>query len=344
MNPAWQNLLQENGARIADEDVTDFGNPPVELLAARDGTVVVPLAHLGLIRATGEDAAEFLHNLTSNDVKKLGVQSAQYSSFNTAKGRMLASFLLWREDGDYLVQLSRDIQPAIQKKLSMYVLRSKVKLSDATDSRLVVGVAGPDAAALVKGLGASLPEASMGVLPFPGGIVIRLGDTRFLLALEADKAASAWTQLAAKAVPAGTPVWRWLDIRAGIPRISQATQEEFVPQMTNLDLVGGVSFTKGCYPGQEIVARTRYLGKIKRRMFLGHAEATPTIGAHVYAPETGEQACGMVVDAVPAPGGGVDVLAVMQISCAEAGDIRLATPDGARLSLLSLPYALESAN
>ena len=344
MNPAWQSLLTENGARIANDDVTDFGSPDAELLAARDGTVVVPLTHFGLIRASGEDAAEFLHNLTSNDIKKLAPESAQYSSLNTPKGRMLASFLVWRESGDYLLQLSRDIQPAIQKKLSMYVLRSKVKLSDAGETLAAVGVAGPQAGALVQALGATLPEATMGVRSFPGGMVIRLGEARFLLALHSDAAAAAWMALAAGARPAGTPVWRWLDIRAGIPRISQPTQEQFVPQMTNLDLVGGVSFTKGCYPGQEIVARTRYLGKIKRRMFLAHTEAAPAVGAHVYAPETGEQACGMVVDAVPSPAGGVDVLAVIQISCAEAGEVRVDTPVGPLLSLQALPYALESAN
>ena len=344
MNPAWQSLLTENGARIANDDVTDFGSPEAELLAARDGTVIVPLSHFGLIRASGEDAAEFLHNLTSNDIKKLAAESAQYSSLNTPKGRMLASFLIWRDGGDYLLQISRDIQPAIQKKLSMYVLRSKVKLSDASEALLAVGVAGPQAAPLLQSLGAALPETVMGVRPFPGGVVIRLGESRFLLALQAEAAAAAWKTLAAGARPAGTPVWRWLDIRAGIPRISQPTQEQFVPQMTNLDLVGGVSFTKGCYPGQEIVARTRYLGKIKRRMFLAHAEAAPAVGAHVYSAETGEQACGMVVDAVPAPSGGVDVLAVIQISCAEAGDIRVETPAGPQLILQALPYALEPAN
>ncbi len=342
MNPSWQTLLQENGARIASDDVNDFGNPAAELLAARDGTVVVPLSHLGLIRATGADGAEFLHNLTSNDVKKLAADSAQYSSLNTAKGRMMASFLIWREEGDYLLQLSRDILPAIQKKLSMYVLRSKVKLLEASEE--LVGLAGPGAAALLQNLGASVPETLMGVRPFPGGTLVRLGEARFLLALGADTAATTWKALAAGARPAGSPVWRWLDIRAGLPRISQATQEEFVPQMTNLDLVGGISFTKGCYPGQEIVARTRYLGKIKRRMFLAHTDAVPALGAHVYAPETGEQACGMVVDAVPAPGGGVDVLAVIQISCAEAGDIRVETPAGPQLTLQALPYALEPAN
>ena len=344
MNPAWQTLLQENGARIAMNDVTDFGNPEAELQAARDGTVIVPLTHLGLIRAAGEDAAEFLHNLTSNDVKKLGAESAQYSSLNTPKGRMLASFLIWREDGGYVLQLSSDIQAAIHKKLSMYVLRSKVKLTDPGAELVVAGLAGPQAAALLQSLGASVPDANMGVRPFPGGTVVRLGDARFLLALRAETAAEAWKTLAAGARPAGSPVWRWLDIRAGIPRISQPTQEEFVPQMTNLDLVGGVSFTKGCYPGQEIVARTRYLGKIKRRMFLAHADSAPAIGAHVFAPETGEQACGMVVDAVPSPAGGVDMLAVIQISCAEAGGIRVESPAGPLLTLQSLPYALESAS
>lgn len=349
MNPAWQSLLEQSGARMgtaaADggvslDPIADFGDAAAELAAAQTGTVIVPLAQYGLMRASGEEAVGFLQNLTSNDVKKLDEGHAQFNSFNSAKGRVQATFLIWRDGADYLVQTSADIRPAIQKKLSMYILRTKVKLSDAEAELAVFGIAGPQAADLVASLGGSAPTDVMAVARLAAGTVVKLGEQRFIIAITADAAVAAWPQLTQSARPAGTPVWRWLDIVSGTPRVTQATQDHFVPQMANLDLIDGISFTKGCYPGQEIVARTRYLGKLKRRMYLGNSSAAAAAGTPVYAPETGTQACGMVVDAAPAPAGGFDVLAVIQMSCADAGQIHLGDAAGPALALRPLPYAM----
>lgn len=342
MSPHWQSLLQQSGARPVAEtgDIADFGDPAAELLAARDDTVVAPLSHLGLIRVAGEDADEFLHNLTSNDVKKLPADSAEWNSLNSAKGRMLASLLTWRGDGDLFVALSRDLQGAIQKKLSMYILRSRVKLADATDDRPLVGISGVGAAALLESQGLGVPGADLGLARTANGTVIRLAPSRFLLLLNGDTAEGVWRGLSAGARPVGTTAWRWLDIRAGLPRVSQPTQEQFVPQMLNFDALGGLSFTKGCYPGQEIVARTHYLGKIKRRMFLAQANICPAPGTPIFAPSTGDQACGHVVDAVASPDGGYDLLAVIQTPCVEAGAVHLESQAGPALAIGHLPYSL----
>ena len=184
-----------------------------------------------------------------------------------------------------------------------------------------------------------LPAATMHTTAIDNGRIIRIGDQRHLLVLDAAAAPAIWQKLSAHARPAGLNAWHWLDICAGVPQISAATQEEFIPQMVNYELIGGVSFKKGCYPGQEIVARTQYLGKIKRRMYRAHLEnGQPVAGAPIFAPETGDQACGMVVNAAAAPQGGHDVLAVIQTSCADAGRLYLGDRTGPLLIIHPLPY------
>lgn len=342
MNPNWQNFLASRGARFEANETSDFGDALAELQAAASDTVLAPLTQFGLIRVTGEDAATFLHNLFSNDVQHLGRDHAERSGFCSPKGRLLADLLIWREDHDYLLQLSADIQPAILKKLGMYVLRSKVKLSDANTNLILLGIAGSGTTTALKALGVDMPAAPFDVVRFDGGSVIRLDDRRSQLAVRTDVAPQVWETLSSRVRPVGTPAWRWLDIEAGIPHITLPTQEEFVPQMANLELIGGVSFTKGCYPGQEVVARTKYLGKVKRRTYRAHINGgCPLPGTDLFSPDLPEQSCGKVIEAAPGPSGGCELLASMLMSSVEAGDVRVGSPDGLRLEFRPLPYALE---
>ncbi len=302
----------------------------------------MPLTHLAAIRATGEDAGALLHNLFSNDVKKLGPNEAQLTSFNSAKGRMLASLLLWREGADYLLALSADIHAAMLKKLGMYVLRSKAKLLDDSGDSVLVGLAGPQAGAALEAAGLGIPGTPRATA---SGIatVIRLDNARFIVSAPLSEAVRLWEAFrSVGAVPAGTTAWQWLDIREGLPTVTLPVQEEFVPQMINYELIGGVSFNKGCYPGQEIVARTHYLGKLKKRMYRVHAPvgALPAVGTDIYAPDFGDQSAGKVVSAAPAPEGGYEALVVLQTSSAEAGQAHLGAPDGPALAFLPLPYTL----
>lgn len=300
-------------------------------------TRLVTLTDQGLIRASGEDAASFLHNLLTNDINHIPVDGARHAGLCTAKGRMIASFLIWREGPDYLLQLSADILPGILKKLSMYVLRSKVKLSDISAERALIGVIGVNVGPIVT-------MAPMTTAAFDGGTAIRLDADRTLLALPTEKVAAVVAGLGS---PGQLADWHLTEIRAGIPRIVAATQEAFVPQMVNYEVaaVGGVSFQKGCYPGQEIVARTHYLGKVKRRMVRAKLEteldtAFPP-GTDVFTPESGDQHCGALVMTAPAPAGGYECLVVVQSSGAEAGEVHVGKPDGPRLQLLDLPYKVE---
>lgn len=345
MRQDWIDFISGQGA---DDRFESFGQPAVELAAARDATVVAPLPDFGLIRAVGEDAAPFLHNLLTNDINHIPADGARHAGMCTAKGRLIASFLIWREGGDYLLQLSADILPAIHKKLSMYVLRSKVKLADLNDERVLIGIAGPQAASLVDavvGSGVLPHDDKLRTATFAQGTAIRLGAQRFVLAVKAEAAADVWQKLASEARPAGLAAWRLGEIAAGQPRIVAATQEAFVPQMVNYELaaIDGVSFKKGCYPGQEIVARTHYLGKVKRRMYRASADTLVAPGTDVFTTATGDQHCGAIVLSAPAPEGegAFECLVVVQSSGAESGEVHVGKPDGPRLKLLPLPYAVD---
>ena len=285
------------------------------------------LASYALLRFTGEDARAFLHGQLSCDVEHLAPGRYTLGSYNTPKGRMLASFRLWPADGGYMMQIARDIAEPVRKRLAMFILRAKAKAEDVTDAHALLGLRAGDAGALA-------PAGVGEVRVTPDCMVLRVAPDRVLAIVPAGGGALA--ELASKAM--GEDEWRRAEIRDGIPWVVAATQDQFVPQMANLEVLGGVSFTKGCYPGQEIVARTKYLGKLKERMYLAHAPGSPVAGEKLYSAEFGEQASGMIANAAPSPDGGSDVLAVMRISSAQAGDVRLGAPDGPKLELLPLPY------
>lgn len=300
----------------------------------RQNSLSIPLADHGLIRASGADAAPFLHNLLTNDIAHLATDGVRHAGLCTPKGRLIASFTIWREknpagDDDFLLLLSKDILPGILKKLSMYILRSKVKLDDITDERTLLGSIGGDCGG---------PAAPMTAATYAGGgTAIRLDADRCVLAIPADI-------LPAQCPPAGNIAdWHLAEIRAGQPRIVAVTQEAFTPQMVNYEIaaVGGVSFQKGCYPGQEIVARTQYLGKVKRRMYRVKLATPFTPGVHVFTPEAGDQHCGAVVLCAPAPEGGFEALLVVQSSGMEANAVHVGQPNGPRAERLSLPYVID---
>lgn len=342
MNQAWQDFLANQHAILADGLVQRFGDASDELAATQNATVLCDLSQFGTLKVSGEDAQNFLQNLLSNDIKNVTPAHAQLSSFNTAKGRMLATFLIWQTGGDYFLHMPRSLCAAMLKKLSMYVLRAKVKISDASDDLICLGVAGNEANALIEACFAAMPEGPMAVVQNIHGIAIRFNGNCFQLIITQQHAPVLWQCLREGARAVGSPCWEWLLIRAGIPVILPATLEQFVPQMANLDLIGGVNFKKGCYPGQEIVARMQYLGKLKQRMYLAHVggNTAPQPGDNLYSVDMAGQHSGMVVNAAPAPGGGYDLLAVVQISSRESQTVHLGSLQGAKLEFLPLPYVV----
>lgn len=294
---------------------------------------IAPLAHLGVIAVQGEDAAKFLHGQLTQDFVLMAPDQARLAAFCSAKGRMQASFigLRWSAD-EVLLVCARDLLAQSLKRLSMFVMRAKAKLRDATAEFQLLGLVGEPAAQMQPA-----PVAPWHRFETAGGWAVSLypadGQPRALLVLPADATPPAG--------PALTPsIWQWTEVRSGVVLISQPLFEALVPQMLNYESVGGVSFKKGCYPGQEIVARSQFRGTLKRRAYLVHAESDLAAGQEVFRAGDADQPCGVVVQAEAHPNGGVDAMVSLQITAAEAGDLRAGSADGPALSLQPLPYPL----
>ncbi|MDB5945203.1 MAG: folate-binding protein YgfZ [Ramlibacter sp.] len=294
---------------------------------------VSPLPHLGLIRVEGEEAAKFLQGQLTQDFVLLGPQEARLAAFCTAKGRMQASFVgVQRTPTEILLVCSRDILAPTLKRLSMFVLRAKARLTDASSGFDLFGLCGDAAKALLPAAGAPWSKSEVA-----GAQVVRLypadGQPRAL-----------WIAPAGQPRPAGPSLapelWLWSEVRSGVATVTAPIAEAFVPQMLNYESVGGVNFKKGCYPGQEVVARSQFRGTLKRRAFLVHCETELAAGQEVFHAADAEQPCGTVAQAAPAPRGGWDAIVSMQLAAAEGGRLTAAGPPGAALVLLPLPYLL----
>jgi tRNA-modifying protein YgfZ len=324
--------------------------PPAESLAparpvgAAEGAA--RLLHLGVIRAVGEDAASFLQGQLTQDVLALGPHEARLAAFCNAKGRMQASFVVWKSGAqEVLLVCSRDLLAQTLKRLSMFVLRAKVKLLDASADFELFGLAGSGSENWQGPSGSAIDSIAANArihwatADFEGGKLVFLhpgdGVSRAL-----------WC------APAGTPApdlpvlaagwWEWLEVRAGIAPVTLPIFEAFVPQMLNYESVGGVSFKKGCYPGQEVVARSQFRGTLKRRAYLVHAYSALAVGSEVFHTGDPTQPCGMVAASAANPAGGFDAIVSMQTAAAGAGSGLLTAggPQGAALALLPLPYPL----
>jgi tRNA-modifying protein YgfZ len=343
MNPLWIDMLQNQGATFVDGRVASFGDANAELQSLATQTVVCDLSHEGLLLVSGDDAAAFLHSQLSNDVLALGDGDAQITSWCSPKGRMLVTPLLWKGKQGYFLQMPRSLQPAIQKRLQMFVLRSKVKLEDLSAEWVKIGVSGTHGDALEANIHAVFGAVSprvMSSIHSDSGRVIRLSLTRFEIIAKAENAIEIWKKLTPNVAKVGAGVWDLQTIRDGVIQVLPETQDQFVPQAANFELIGGVNFKKGCYPGQEIVARTQYRGILKRRLVRVHGESSdlPTPGESIYAPEFGEQAAGHIANVAFAPEGGFDALVVAQIESIKADSLRLKSLDGAALKVAALPY------
>jgi folate-binding protein YgfZ len=297
---------------------------------------VSPLPHLGVIQAQGEDAANFLHNQLSNDVLLLPVGQSRLAAFCSAKGRMQASFIVIRTEPDtVLLVMSLDLLAQTLKRLSMFVLRAKVKMSDVTDQWQLRGLLGDSASAV---LAESSPwqtvsaDGAHAVALYPAV----LGDTQVPRAL--------WLGAASQTLPAGaevsSDVWAWAEVMSGVTLVTQPLFEAFVPQMLNYESVGGVNFKKGCYPGQEVVARSQFRGTLKRRTALIHSPVALTAGQDIFTPADPEQPCATVVLSAARPDGqGFDALVSGTLESKQTS-WRVGSADGAALDLMPLPYAL----
>ena len=290
---------------------------------------IAPLSHLGVIRVEGEDAAKFLHGQLTQDFALLGMDQARLAAFLSAKGRMQASFIGFKRSAtEVLLVCSRDLLPPTLKRLSMFVLRAKAKLTDATNDFALYGLAGD---AVPGGSQTAWTKADTG-----NASVVHLypadGQPRAL-----------WVAPSSDPAPEGsvldTALWLWSEVKSGVATLTTPVVEAFVPQMLNYESVGGVNFKKGCYPGQEVVARSQFRGTLKRRTYLAHASSDIAVGSEVFAADDLEQPCGTVVQTAPSPQGGVDALVSLQIAATEQ-PLQVGAAGGVALQLQALPYPL----
>ena len=293
----------------------------------------IVLEHWGVIRARGAEASTFLQGQLTNDVMTLGADEVRLAGFCSAKGRLQASFFVWkRADDELLLACSASVLPATLKRLSMFVMRARCKLDDGSTELALHGISGADAATLLG------DTAVWRWRSVEGGMLLRLPDVD-------GSARGLWVRPRLD-TPAVAPAlafehWKLLEVRSGVPVIEAATVDRFVPQMLNFEVLGGVDFKKGCYPGQEVVARSHYRGTIKRRMFLFECDAMASAGQEVFHDADAAQPAGMVVNAAPLPNGaGSAALVEVKLAALDSGALHLGAADGALLRPTPLPYAV----
>lgn len=294
---------------------------------------VAPLPHLGVIRVEGDDAAKFLHGQLTQDFSLLGLSEARLAGFCSAKGRMQASFIGFkRSPTEVLLVCQQDVLAATLKRLSMFVMRAKAKLTDATADYALFGLAG-DVLDLIA------PAA------ISAWVKQDLGAASLVSLYPADGVRRAlWLAPVTETAPAGSAMstadWNWGEVRSGIAMVTTPIHEAFVPQMLNYESVGGVNFKKGCYPGQEVVARSQFRGTLKRRAYLAHAKSPMQVGDEVFQADDEAQPCGLVALAAVSPLGGFDAIVSMQVSAFEANAVHLGAASGELLTLAAPPYPL----
>lgn len=317
---------------------------------ATNSNIICDLSHLGLLELSGADALTFLQGQVTNDVKQLSTaKQAHLTAYCNPKGRMLALFLALQHNENFILQLNHALLEPIMKRLKMYVMRSKVEIKDISDINTIIGIDGPEAASILASSFAKisrefeLPKNTYEFVTVEGAVILKLpsvdGNTRFEIMAETALATEIKNTLKAHCQVVEKNHWDWLDIQAGIPDVQPATQEQFVPQMLNLDLLNGINFKKGCYTGQEIVARTHYLGSVKRRTYLVEIASKETPNAGDKVVDAAQSEVGQIVRVAANPHNTFDALIEMRIEAANAGTVFW---HDIGVKFKDLPYRLES--
>ena len=336
MNNDWIDFLTSQGATLDDEHQASFAG------SSDASSVKMPLTHLGIIKITGEDKQTFLQGQLTNDTRNISASDSQLSSYCTPKGRMMTSFRIFSDiDNNWYIVIPLQSLESTLKRLRMFVLMSKVELTDVTDSMAAIGLEGDITSLFDK----KLPDKTDQTIHENGISLIRVTThrDRYMAVGQTEAVQQLW-QKAEQANAAGTLNWRLADIEDGIPNVFESTREAFIPQMTNLQLINGVSFTKGCYTGQEVVARMQYLGKLKRRMYsvsFDH-DGIPQPGDDIFSSTSSSgQGAGKLVDVIATGNNHFKGLAVLEISGVENGEFHLYDDQGPALQVSPPPYEFE---
>ena len=343
MNIDWKSFLIENGAQFTNEQLSSFGNTE----SKTQDLVLSDLSDKGLISVSGEDAESFLQNQLTNDIKNITENSHQESAWCSPKGRIIANFRIFKKADAYILSFSHDLIEQIIKKLRMYVMMSKVTIEDVTDSIVHFGLAGENTEKLLQDM-LDLPAKTGDTVQYKGLSFLRIEGVipRYEIFGDLNDAKELWASVYEKGQKQGMcaltthKYWLYQDILAGLPYITKASSEAWIPQMVNYVAIGGVDFKKGCYPGQEVVARLNYLGKTKRRMYHLSLQTDILPNVDETLSSDNDKDAGKILNAAINPDGIVEALAIIKIAEADS-TLWLENIESATVTILDLPYAVE---
>lgn len=346
MNSDWKKFLITKNAVLENNSVKNFGLSIDKEQAAYSKLVLADLSQYAVIEASGDDVIEFLQGQLSNDIKLVTEKTGQLSAYCNPKGRIMATFRIFKRNGLLFLRLHSNVAESTLKRLRMFVMRSKVELHDRSDELSRIGVAGTDATAKLSEIFKNLPKDTDESSTENDLTIVKLSGLipQYEVYGPLEQVKQLWENLQTNGVAIGENSWNLLTIRAAIPEIVAETVEAFVPQMVNLQAINGLSFTKGCYPGQEVVARMHYLGKLKRRLFICSAETDelPIPGEAIMTSDESEQKVGQIVSSSWASNNKIEFLAVLQIEKAQSSELHIKSYKGASITLEQLPYTLEN--
>ena len=344
MNESWYKFLTEQGAVIENGRVTSLASIKTNNFQL-DETYLCDLSNLGVIHAYGNEAQSFLQSQFTNDLNQVSNDTSQLSSYCNPKGRILSIFRIYKADDSYFLVLPRDVLALTLQKLTMYKLMSKVEFADESDDRIVFGIAGPETSSVLKKLNLSIPEKENDCIQVNETTVIKISEeyTRILFICNEIKAVSLCKKIIKEIPIATSALWDLHDIQNGIAQITANTSEAFIPQMVNLEIIGGVNFQKGCYPGQEVVARTHYLGKPNRRMYKISIEGenTPEAGTNIFSAEDDNQPVGKVVTAQKNSNNSSAALIVLRTAKKDEKNLRIDSISDHKITVQTLPYSVD---
>jgi len=342
MNKDWQNFLLQNGAKQTLSGLITFDSDTDSNRASTEETVFYDLSQYSTVVIAGADAAGFMQGQFTNDIELVDEDKSQLGAFCNNKGRMIANFRLFKNQNNYFINLKADLVELSISHLQNYILRSQVAVQDVSEQLVQLGISGPKAATILAAFIDNIKDEIDSVSSNDNYIAIRTAGEilRYEVFCDIEHAKKLWSALSQKIKAGNSSSWDFLNIKAGIPYIDKNTSESFVPQMANMDLINGVSFTKGCYTGQEIVARMHYLGKLKKRCFRVHiaSEEKVASGSKLFAENArAGQNTGEIIMAEQNPESGFDALAVLQIADMES-KLFLNNADGPAVTVKQLPY------
>lgn len=351
MNNDWKNYLLSKGAELTESAAFRFDDDAADNQKAGNTDVICDLSQYSTLVVAGDDAIDFMQGQFTNDVKKVDEQNSQLNAFCNNKGRMTANFRLFNYQQNYFFSVRSDLVERSIEHLQNYVLRAQVVIQDVSEQLIHLGISGDNAEQLLAPFIEISNQNIDGVSFNEDYVAIRVaGEStdkkpRYEIFCSPEHAKTLWQAVSEKAEAVNSSSWDYLNIQAGLPFIDSHSSEQFVPQMVNMDLINGVSFSKGCYTGQEIVARMHYLGKLKKRCFKVciDSEDKPAAGDKLFAENArAGQNTGMIIQAEKNPQSGYDALAVIQIADTES-KLFLNDEDGPVVSVKELPYKLESS-